>query len=122
MHKILVFVAVAWRLLLPPLFTGGDCTREFEAEARRAESDRDKFRTLEAARAYWTERGMPYSVLAYDQCRKSRPRCWRSAATGRSWSRACRLGARSAGSIAMTRSACSSSMMIEDASGACRRT
>jgi len=28
-------VGLVWLLLLPPLFTGGDCTREFEAEASR---------------------------------------------------------------------------------------
>ena len=74
MGKILAVAALAWLLLLPPLFTAGACTREFEVEARRAEADRDRFRTLETARAYWSERGAPYSVIAYDQCRKSRPR------------------------------------------------
>ena len=74
MAKIVAVVALAWLLLLPPLFTAGDCTREFEAEARRVETDRETLRTLEAARAYWNGRGIPHSVLAYEQCRKSRPR------------------------------------------------
>jgi hypothetical protein len=61
-------------LLLPPLFTGGDCTREFDQETRRVGADQPAYRTPEMARAYWNGRDVSYSVIAPDQCRKSRPR------------------------------------------------
>jgi hypothetical protein len=72
--RILAVVALAWIVLLPPLFTDGACTREFDAEAARLQSDLASYRTPEMARAYWNSRDTPYGYLAPDQCRKSRPR------------------------------------------------
>ena len=74
MLRILAVVALIWLALLPPLFTDSACTREFDAETRRVEADRASYKTLDAARAYWSGRDVPYSVLSYEQCRKSRPR------------------------------------------------
>ena len=72
--RFLAVVGVVWLVLLPPLFTGGDCTREFDDETRRVQADQGAYRTPELARAYWNSRNAPYSVLAPEQCRKSRPR------------------------------------------------
>ena len=40
MGKALALLAVIWLLLMPPLFTGRDCTRQFEEEQARIERDR----------------------------------------------------------------------------------
>ncbi len=74
MLRILAVVTVIWLALLPPLFTAGACTREFDAEAQRLEAERANYTTLDAARGYWSGRNVSYSVLSYEQCRKSRPR------------------------------------------------
>jgi hypothetical protein len=72
--RVLAVVALAWLILLPPLFTDGACTREFDAETARMQSEQPQYRTPEMARAYWTGREASYQFLTYDQCRKSRPR------------------------------------------------
>lgn len=74
MAKFLVLVLIVWVLLSPPLFTGGDCTRLFEAEARRLEDDREALTRLDAARKYWTERKVENRYLTLDQCRRARMR------------------------------------------------
>jgi hypothetical protein len=72
--RILAVVALAWILLLPPLFTHGACTAEFDREAARIEADRAALRTPELAAAYFRARGAPYSVYSLQQCRRARPR------------------------------------------------
>src|SRR5258706_12239531 len=74
MLRILALVALIWLALLPPLFTAGACTREFDAEAQRLEAERANYTTLDAARGHWPGRNVSYSGLSYDQCRKPRPR------------------------------------------------
>ena len=72
MLTFLALVGVIWVLLMPPLFTGGACTREFDAEAKRVEADREQVATLAQARQYWTGRGVEYRVLTLEQCRRGR--------------------------------------------------
>jgi hypothetical protein len=64
--------AAAWIVLLPPLFTGGACTREFEAEAKRIEADRAALDSTAKARAYWIARGIEFQVLPVERCRRAR--------------------------------------------------
>jgi hypothetical protein len=70
--KFLALVAVIWVILMPPLFTGGACTREFEAEAKRLESERDAYSTAAKAREYWTARGVEHRFLSLENCRRAR--------------------------------------------------
>jgi hypothetical protein len=72
MLKFLALVAVIWVILMPPLFTGGDCTREFEAEAKRLEADREAYLTAAKAREYWTARGVEHRFLSLQNCRLAR--------------------------------------------------
>ena len=72
MRWLALAVVLSWAGLAPPLFTGGACTSEFEAEARRIEQERSQVATLAAARQYWVARGVPYRVLSLEQCRRAR--------------------------------------------------
>ena len=82
MKKLLALVALIWLLLLPPLFTGGGCTREFDEEHARIESDRAKIRTASQAVQYWNERGIKPRVVSVDNCRRAKPRDLQSCGGG----------------------------------------
>ena len=72
--KVLLVVGAAWIALAPPLFTGGACTAEFDAETRRLDQDPKALKSLGAARSYFSERSVPFSVITPEQCRKAKPR------------------------------------------------
>jgi hypothetical protein len=72
MLKLLALLAIVWAALLPPLFTDGACTREFDAEHARVEGDRARIGSLAQARHYWNEREVSYQVMTVDQCRRAR--------------------------------------------------
>ena len=75
MKKLLALVALIWLLLLPPLFTGGDCTREFDEEQARVERERAAIpRGSSNAVAYWNARGIAPRLMTVDQCRRAKPR------------------------------------------------
>ena len=77
-----IFVAVAWLLLMPPLFTGGDCTREFDTEQERVDRERKEIRGVSQAVAYWNARGIAPRVMTVDQCRRAKPRDLQSCGGG----------------------------------------
>jgi hypothetical protein len=72
--KFLALVALIWLVLLPPLFTDGGCTREFEDEQARIGQDLAKFRNANRALAYWKERGIVPRMVSVDNCRRAKPR------------------------------------------------
>ncbi len=72
--KILIPVAIAWTALMPPLFTDGACTAEFDQESARLEQDGKSLRSSVLADSYWRERSVAHVVLSVDQCRKAKPR------------------------------------------------
>lgn len=74
MVRLLVVLAVVWLALMPPLFTGGACSREFEDEAARLERDRPQLTTPARAASYWGARGVAIEVMSVDQCRHAKPR------------------------------------------------
>lgn len=74
MVKLIVAVLVVWVLLSPPLFTDGECTREFEAVLKRVDDDREALDRLTAARQYLSERKVEHRYLTLDQCRRARMR------------------------------------------------
>ena len=82
MKKVLALVALAWLILLPPVFTGGDCTREFDEEHARIDRDRPLFANAAKAAAYWNGRGVVPRVLSVDQCRRAKPRDLQSCGSG----------------------------------------
>jgi hypothetical protein len=74
MARILAVVALVWLVLLPPLFTGGACTAEFDHEASRLAADQKSLATPPLAQAYWSSRQIPISVVSAEQCRRGKPR------------------------------------------------
>ena len=72
--KLFIGVGAVWAALMPPLFTDGSCTTEFEAEAARLEADLASIRSSAHADAYFNERGIPHAVMSVDQCRGHKPR------------------------------------------------
>jgi hypothetical protein len=72
--KAFIVVAIVWIALMPPLFTAGACTAEFDRESARVATDQKSLRSPAVAREYWRTRAVPSAVLAPDQCRKAKPR------------------------------------------------
>lgn len=80
--KIAALVALGWLALMPPLFTGGACTREFDAEAARIEADGAKLKTPAAAAEYLRSRALSYVVASVEDCRRAKPRWLQSCGGG----------------------------------------
>ena len=72
--RILLLVAAVWVVLAPPLFTGGACTKEFDDESARLETDRKTLASSTAAHDYFRQRSVPSQVIGVDQCRARKPR------------------------------------------------
>ena len=58
--------------LLPPLFTHGACTAEFDAVADQLEGARGALASLPKARAYLAAHGLAYETLNERQCEAAR--------------------------------------------------
>jgi len=74
MLRFLVAVALIWLILLPPFFTDGACTGEFDAESAKLHRDQRSLQTSTQAVAYWNARGVPVSVVSAEQCQQAKPR------------------------------------------------
>jgi hypothetical protein len=72
--KLILGVAVIWLALMPPLFTNGACTAEFDAENSRIAADMASLKTSVGADSYYSTRGVPHAVLSVDECRHRKPR------------------------------------------------
>lgn len=73
MIRFFAVVALVWLALMPPFFTHGACTSEFDAVSSRLEGDQGKLAQLAAAEAYLGATPIPYTRLSEEQCRRSRP-------------------------------------------------
>ena len=74
MWRVYVLIVIAWVVLLPPFFTAGACTAQFDAESDKLKSDASRIRTVEAALQYWASRSMPIATLSAEECHKAKPR------------------------------------------------
>lgn len=76
MRGVLFFLLVAAviALLLPPFFTHGACTAEFDAVADLLEGARPQLLTLPRAREFLAAHRMTYQTLTAQQCEAARPR------------------------------------------------
>jgi len=68
-----VLVVVGVGSLLPPLFTHGACTAEFDALANQLEGARGALATLPKAKDYLAAHGLGYRALTPQQCAAAHP-------------------------------------------------
>src|SRR5476649_2112497 len=65
---------IIWLAMLPPLFTNGACTAEFNAESSRLAADMESLNTSVSADGYYSARCVPHAVLSVVECRRRKPR------------------------------------------------
>jgi hypothetical protein len=75
MRLVLFWLLVAAGIgsLLPPLFTRGACTAEFDAVANQLEGARGALATLPQAREYLGAHALAYQALTPQQCAAAHP-------------------------------------------------
>lgn len=74
MRSFLVMLAVAWLALMPPLFTGGACSAEFDRANAWVEAQRQALSTPDAAVAALEAQGASAVLTSNQQCRLVKPR------------------------------------------------
>lgn len=74
MAPIVAVLALVWIALLPPLFTAGACTAEFNQVLSQLSGNQTSLSSPALAQAYWNLRRIPNSVISADQCRRAKPR------------------------------------------------
>jgi hypothetical protein len=65
---IALLVVAGVLALLPPFFTRGTCTAEFNATSDEMEQARPELSTLEHAQSYLGSRSLPYHVVSPEHC------------------------------------------------------
>jgi hypothetical protein len=74
MIRVFLILALFWAVLLPPFFTDGACTAEFDQVSRQIQENKAAFSSPLSAQQYWYAQHLPVQVIAADRCRVSRPR------------------------------------------------
>jgi hypothetical protein len=74
MIRVLVAIALVWLVLMPPFFTDGACTAEFDNVARRIQENKPSLGSFASAREYWNSAHVSVQEISAAQCRVSRPR------------------------------------------------
>jgi len=74
MWRVYAVIGAVWLALLPPLFTGGQCSAEFARATAQLREDMSRLRTATEAQAYWESRSVPVTTLTVEQCRQTKPR------------------------------------------------
>jgi hypothetical protein len=82
MIRIFLVLALVWLLLLPPFFTDGACTAEFNQVARQIQDHRPLLASSASAQAYWNSLHIPVQVISADGCRVVKPRFVSSCGSG----------------------------------------
>jgi hypothetical protein len=71
---IALLIVGAWVALLPPLFTHGSCTAEFDTATAELARVRPELGTLESAEAYLRSHAIPHQILTAERCESAPPR------------------------------------------------
>jgi hypothetical protein len=74
MIRILLIVALFWAAILPPFFTDGACTAEFNKVSRQIGDNEAAFASPASALQYWQSQNLPVQVVTSERCHVSRPR------------------------------------------------
>ncbi len=82
MWRFYAALVLAWLALLPPLFTDGACTAEYDRASAHALQKAAAAATLEAAAQLFRLQGLPVSLLSPDQCRQAKPRALERCGSG----------------------------------------
>jgi hypothetical protein len=70
---LLLLIVAGVASLLPPFFTHGACTAEFDAVSDRLSRARSELLTLPDAQRYLGAHGMSYQLLSAERCESSHP-------------------------------------------------
>jgi hypothetical protein len=70
---VALIAAAALAALLPPFFTHGACTAEFDAVAELLEHARPELLTLSAAQRYLDAHSLAYRVISAERCESAPP-------------------------------------------------
>ena len=71
---IALIIAGAWLAVLPPLFTHGACTAEFDAVGAEFGRLRSELGTVDHAKGYLTSHAISYALVSAERCDASPPR------------------------------------------------
>ena len=74
MWRVYALIGIIWLVLMPPLFTAGACTDEFNDATNRLMRDGAQLRTPESATEYFRSNGAPVSAITPERCKESKPR------------------------------------------------
>lgn len=74
MLRLILVIGLVWLALMPPFFTDGACTAEFDHAARQIQDNKAALASSSSALAYWSSVHVPVRVISSAQCRISRPR------------------------------------------------
>jgi hypothetical protein len=73
MIRVMLVVALVWLALMPPFFTGGACTAEFDLVARQIQDNRPALAYSASAQAYWNSVHIPAQLITAPRCRVDKP-------------------------------------------------
>ena len=79
---VFALIVVVWLALMPPLFTGGACTREFDATTQHVESERKRLASSTLAAAHWRGTQVRHTVRSNEECRRAKPRALQTCGDG----------------------------------------
>jgi hypothetical protein len=74
MIRLLSVIALFWAVFLPPFFTDGACTAEFDQASRLIGDNQASFASPASALKFWRLRNVPVQVVTSERCHVSRPR------------------------------------------------
>jgi hypothetical protein len=72
--RLFLIVAAIWLIVLPPFFTDGACTAEFNQAALQIDESKPALASPATAKAYFTSIHVPFQVISAKRCRISKPR------------------------------------------------
>jgi len=74
MIRPMLVIALVWLAFMPPFFTDGACTAEFDKVAQQIQDNKPSLASSAAAQAYWNSEHVPTQLITAAGCRVSRPR------------------------------------------------
>jgi hypothetical protein len=74
MIRVLLAIALFWAIILPPFFTDGACTAEFNSVYRQIQDNKAAFASPASALQYWQAQNVRVQVVTSERCNVSRPR------------------------------------------------